>query len=260
VTTTTRPRRPPIDPRIRERRIEVSRDQGRRRLRILIALLAVIGVVASVGAATRSTLLDVDHIVIAGLGHTDSRAVVRAARLDRHRLMIDLHADQMRRSIERLPWIASAHVERQWPATVRIDVRERVAVASVAAKRGGWVLADRRGRVLVQQAGEPVAGLPRILGGLPAGGAGSTVARPVIDALKVAASLPPELLPRVPSVSLTTEGIELRLLPSGVVKLGSTAQLVAKLDAVVTMLQRTNLTGLAVLDVRVPTAPVLTRG
>lgn len=256
--TTTRSR-PPIDPRIRERRIEVSRRQGRRRLTVLLAILTVVGVLLLLVAATRSSLLDVDHIVIAGLNHTGADDVVHAARLDHHRLMIDVHADVMSRRIDRLPWVDRSHVDRGWPGTVRVTIRERVAVASLPAGGGGWALADRRGRVLARQA-QPGTGLPQVTGGPPAGAVGSTVAGPNLDALAVAAALPTELRPKVPAVLLSPEGIELKLVPIGVAKLGSTDQLTAKLDAVITMMQRANLEHLAVLDVRVPSAPVLTRG
>ncbi|MBA3655363.1 MAG: hypothetical protein H0W70_14365 [Actinobacteria bacterium] len=43
-------------------------------------------------------------------------------------------------------------------------------------------------------------------------------------------------------------------------KLGGRDQLTAKLDAVVTVLERADLARLSVLDVRVPGTPVLTRG
>lgn len=257
-TTTRRRPRPNIDPRIRERRIEVKRRQGRRRLRILVALLSVVLAVAAAAGATRSPLLDVDHVVIAGAQHTTAPAVLGAAALDHHRFMIDAHADRMQRAIARLPWVEHVAVERQWPATVHITLQERVAVASVPANGGGWALADQYGRVLARQAG-PAAELPQIQGGAPAGTEGSTLAKPVIDALAVAAALMPELRPRAPVVAITPDGLELRLVPSGVARLGSVDQVVAKLDAVLTVLDHANTAGLVVLDVRVPGAPVLTR-
>jgi hypothetical protein len=109
-TTTKGRARPRIDPRIRERRIEVKRREGRRRLRVLVALLAVVLVVCAVGAATRSPLLDVDHVIISGANHTPVPAVMHAAGLDRHRLLIDVHADHINGAIGRLPWIASVTV------------------------------------------------------------------------------------------------------------------------------------------------------
>jgi cell division protein FtsQ len=256
--TRTRARRPPIDPRIRERRQEVTRSQGRRRLRILLVLLGVVLLVAAAAGATRSPLLDVDRVLITGAQHTSVPDVLRASGFDRPRAMIDVQADESARRLRRLAWVGNAHVERKWPSTIHITLDERVAVASVPANGGGWAAADAHGRVLARQAA-PLPGLPQIAGGIPAGEPGTLTARPVIEALAVAAALPADLRPKTPIIGVTPEGVELRLLPAGVAKLGSTDQLDAKLDAVLTVLQRANVTNLAVLDVRVPGVPVLTR-
>jgi cell division protein FtsQ len=245
-------------PRIRERRNEVKRREGRRRLRILMALLAAVILLTAAGAVTRSPLLDVDQVVIAGAQHTSVNDVLRAGGLNRHRLMVDVRAAQMSRAIARLAWVDRVRVERHWPGKVRITLRERVPVASVPGAGGGWAIADATGRVLARQATAPPE-LLQVAGGLPAGPPGSIVARPVIDALAVAAAVPAELRRRAPVIAIADDGLELRLVPSGVAKLGNRDHVAAKLDAVLTVLDHANIAGLAVLDVRVPGAPVLTR-
>src|SRR2546425_13070643 len=111
VSTRTRAK-PAMDPRIRERRNEVKRREGRRRLRILMALLAAVIVLTAAGAVTRSPLLDVDHVVIAGAQHTSVNEVLRAGGLNRHRLMVDVRAAHMSRAIARLAWGDRVRVER----------------------------------------------------------------------------------------------------------------------------------------------------
>ena len=260
MSTATRQKTPlRVDPRIRERRIEVARRQGRRRLRILLVILAVMLTSITAAAATRSSVLDVDRVMIAGARHTGVPDILAAARLDRHRLMVDVHADAMIRELNKLPWVSSADVDRRWPATVRIKIRERVPVASVNAAGGGWALVDRTGRVLAKQGG-PAADLPQVIGGPPGGVPGTVLAPAVRDAVVTAAALPDALRPRAPVVAVGAEGVELHLKPTGVAKLGSIDRLAAKLDAVLTVLERANVANLAVLDVRVPSAPVLTRG
>ena len=66
--TEDRPRvaRPPIDPRIRDRRIEVIREAGRRRLRVTLVIASAIVVVGLAYLTVRSPLLDVDHIQVTG--------------------------------------------------------------------------------------------------------------------------------------------------------------------------------------------------
>ena len=50
------PPRPPMDPTLRQRRIEVRREEGRRRLRPLLFALGVLGAMALVWALTYSSL------------------------------------------------------------------------------------------------------------------------------------------------------------------------------------------------------------
>jgi hypothetical protein len=85
------------------------------------------------------------------------------------------------------------------------------------------------------------------------------VAPAVLDGLSVAGALPAALRPRVAAVRVAATGVELTLLPRGIARLGDARDLAAKLDAVLTVLERASVANLAVLDVRVPSAPVLTR-
>ena len=258
MTTPTRSR-PPVDPRMRDRRIEVKRREGKRRLRILATLLSVVVIVAVFGLATRSPLLDVDQVLITGATNTPSRTVLVASGLDHHRQMIDAHTARMARAIDRLPWVDRVVVERQWPATIRITIKERVPVASVAATGGGWAMVDVHGRVLAHRPA-PVADLTQVAPGGPTAGAdGTPLPRQLLDAVKVAGAIPEALRARAPVVAVGPEGLELRLLPSGVARLGNADGLTAKLDSVLTVLDHANIDRLAVLDVRVPAAPVLTR-
>ena len=67
-----------IDPRIRERRIEVRRQAGRRRLRMLLVVSSVLSAAGLVFLTVTSPLLDVDRIRITGTQHVTVEQV-RAA-------------------------------------------------------------------------------------------------------------------------------------------------------------------------------------
>ena len=56
-----------IDPRLRKRRIAVRRAEGRRRLRVLGAIVLVAGIGVACWFATQSRLLDLAHVEIAGV-------------------------------------------------------------------------------------------------------------------------------------------------------------------------------------------------
>ena len=248
-----------VHPRFRRRRIEVTREEGRRRLRILVASLAVAAAVAGVVGATRSPLLDVDGVDLRGASHTSPADVAAATGLDRHPLMVEVDPTGVARRVEALPWVLRARVSRSWPGTVRVDVVERVAVAVVPAGAGRWALADGSGRILAVGPERP-PDLPLVPSGQASPAPGSTAA-PARGALRLAAALPPAVRSRVSDVvEAPGSGLELRLRPpGGIVRLGAADQLEAKLAAVRTVLEEVDLTGLNVLDVRVPASPVLTR-
>jgi len=248
----------PIDPRIRRRQIDVLRAAGRRRLRLVIAGLVTIALVAAVWGATRSPLLDVDRIVIEGATHSGDAAVRAVAAIHRGRAMTDVDRVGAARRVSRLPWVLRTDVIREWPATVRIQVLERSATAVTQQDGAGWVLVDRVGRVLAP-APSPPPGLVIIDGVPPAGAPGTRLALTAHDPLEVAAQLPPGLAPRVERVTLGASGVELLLKPQGVVRIGDATAVADKLRAAQTVLAAVDGRTVANLDVRIPATPVLTR-
>ncbi len=250
-----------VDPRIRARRIAVRRDEGRQRLRRVSILGVVLAVVLGVYGVVHSPILDVDRIVVVGNSHTDGASVLRASGIHRHRAVVDVDESKAQTGIEALPWIATAIVSRQFPGTVRITVTERTVVGAAAGRNGTIALVDRASRVLSEVAAVPEGIL--VLDGVSApGGPGTQAEGDLGDVLTVASQVPPSVRAMVAGVRRTATGLELRLRGSGIVLLGSASELPAKLLATATVLQQVKLDNpnLAVLDVRVPSAPSLTRG
>lgn len=249
----------PIDPRIRERREAVRRDEGRRRLRFLIAAAGVVAVAALGYGVTRSPLLDVDTIRVRGAANTTPAAVAVAGGLDRHPQLTDFDAAAIAARIERLPWVARATVVRHWPGTVEVSILERTPVVAVPAGGGGWASVDATGRV-VELTADPPPGMARIETATGAPAPGDRVDAATRGAVAVVQALPASLLTRVSTVRVVPEAdIELVLDGGPLVRLGPPTELRSKLVALTTLVQRTNLRGVRVVDVRVPTAPVLTR-
>lgn len=247
-----------IDPRIRQRRNDVLRREGRRRLRHLTAAAAVVAVAAGAVVATRSPLLDVDYVDVRGAEHTPRAELLQVTGLDGSPLLIDLSTDEVARRARRLPWVAEARAQKEWPATVRLEVKERVATATLPGENGQWVLVDDGGRILEALPQRP-AEVPAVTGLAPAGAPGSSVGAAAVGSLQVAASLPAEVRPRVAEVVAVGGEVELKLLPLGTVRLGPPDLLRAKMEALATMITKVDLRRLQVLDLRVPSAPVLTR-
>lgn len=249
-----------MDPRIRRRRVEVRRHEGRRRLRILVGCVAVAGVATAAVGAGRSPLFDVDYVDVRGADRTPRLAVVAAGRLTGHPAMLDVDTATVARRVEALPWVGEATATREWPGTVRVDVVERRPAAVLPAGEGRWALADVTGRVLAVGPDKP-PGLP-VIGNVPAPGEpGTTLGRAAEPSLEVAASLSPELRSRIADVAAVEGGeVELQLVPpGGVVRLGPPVDLEEKLRVLATVLARADLAGLVSIDVRVPSAPALTR-
>lgn len=250
---------PEVDPRMRARRIAVRRSDARKRLHRVIAFTTAMGVLAVAMLVVRSPLLDVDRISVTGADHTGVDAVRAASGIRRHMPMIDVDTGAARANLLALPWVADVSVTRHWPATVEVRIRERVAVAIEPAGQGGFALLDVTGRVLGVEAAPP-GGLPQLAGLPPAGAPGTSGGPESAPALGVASSLPASLRPRVVTVVVVEGGaVDLRLADAGVVHLGPPDQLQAKLLAALTVLEQVDLTDVCTIDVRVPTAPSLTR-
>lgn len=250
-----------MDPRIRRRRVEVRRQEGRHRLRVLVAVTTVVALGCGGWAATGSPLLDLDRMVVDGTIHTAPDEARSASGLHLGQALLDVDEGAAARRVEALPWVQRATVERRWPGEVRIRLVEREAVAVTASEAGGAALVDGTGRVLAWLEAAP-PGLAVLTGLAPAGPAGSALSSEGLAALSVAAALPPELRPRTAGVAPADGGrgeVEIRLAPEGSVRLGPPVDLDRKFDAIRAVLAQADLRNLAVLDVRRPDSPVLTR-
>lgn len=254
----TRPSVSRMDPRIHRRRAAVLRHEGRRRFHALLSAFAVVGLALTAVGATRTPLLDVDYVDLQGAEHTSRPALLRATGLDRHPQLIDVKTSEVVRRVESLPWVATATAAKAWPRTVRISVTERAAVATAPVKGGGWALLDRTGRVLEVQPTRR-ADIVGVAGTEVTAKPGQSIGPAARDALAVAAAVPAHLHDRVREVTAVGGEVELQLAPAGLVRFGPPEQIALKVQTLETMLAKADLRRLAVLDIRAPSAPVLTR-
>jgi cell division protein FtsQ len=222
--------------------------------RILAAVAAVLLFTGATWTTTRSSLLDVDHIEVSGGSIVSSAEAMAGAGLRNGQPMVSVDGAAAERRLRRLPWVDTATVERAFPNTVRIHVTERVAVAAAARPAGGWALLDRGGRVLAEQPDRP-AGLPQVngAGGTPAPGENLDTARPALD---VVAALPEAIRREIHTVNLDGEAVTLHM-GTREIRFGPPTQLAAKVAALGVLLERVGSRSVAVLDVRVPQAPVV---
>ncbi len=246
------------DPRLRARRVEVRRVEGRRRLRRVLALGAVVGAVVLVLSVLHSPLLAARDVTVVGASRTGRQAILAVTGLERHPPLVDVSPAADEAALRRLPWVRTAVVRRSWPSGVEIVVTERLPVAEVPLSGGSYALVDPTGRVLEDTAAR-VGELPLVTGTAYVPPPGRWLPAASSPAIAVAGALPVADLARVATVvGLPGGDADLRLVSGQTVVLGAASGLGAKMTALTTVLDRVALRGIVTIDLRVPADPVLT--
>jgi cell division protein FtsQ len=267
VSTTTRPgppkpanKRTPIDPRISARRTAIAREQGRRRLWVVVSLAAVATLGACVWFLLHSPLFSARALTVTGAVHETAAQVEAAAGLSTHPPLMDVHAGAAALAIERLPWVRAASVSTHWPDGVRITVSERVPKLEMAVATGTWAELSADGRVLAVGPARP-PGLVLIIGPTPPGPTGTFLGAADQAGIRVASTLPLSFAGQVTAVRVEPGGwVQLAMTTPIVVNIGTATQLRAKYEDVSAILAGATLHTGAVIDVSVPGAPTVTGG
>lgn len=166
----------------------MRREEGRRRLRVLVACSGAAAVVCLFAGSLWTPLFKVRHVRVtfaaenaaaqpaAGAPQMTVHEVLVAAGLVRQHLMIDVNAAATARRLDAVPALGSARVAVDWPGTVKISVvvrRPVVQVPLTPAQGSGqqanvarWATIDATGRVLSVSA-SAAPGLPVLYGAGP---------------------------------------------------------------------------------------------
>jgi cell division protein FtsQ len=241
-----------INPRIRERRIEVQREAGRRRLRVLLVVTSMLSAAGLIFLAVTSPLLDVDSIRVAGARHVTA-AQVRAAsgvHVHDHLLFVDTAAVAHR--LERIAWVEHATVKRDLPGTLKITVVE-YSPAAYLRVAGGVMLVAATGHVIALAHTAP-AHTVEVRGVRHAPGAGQMLSPP--DAAGVVARLPAALASRIAAVDVSGSGFTLDLAGGGEIRLGDTSALDAKAASAQAVIAHLGAAPFSYIDVSTPDRPV----
>ncbi|MGB7052927.1 MAG: FtsQ-type POTRA domain-containing protein [Acidimicrobiales bacterium] len=252
----------PIDPRIRERRIDVARRRGRRRLAWVCAGAGVVAAAGIVLAALHTPWMSAQVLMVTGRHpNTPTAAIDAAAGLDGHPPLIDVDPGSVAARIERLPYVAGAEVRRQWPDGVQIRVTERVPAVQMAGPKTGWSILDAHGRtlgVVPSPAGLVVLVVLGPSGDVPPAPVGQALGQRAAAGLSVCHSLPPAFAGQVVTVTEAADATVSLYLNSGLtVLLGTTVDLTAKYEDVAAIIAHASLTGAKTIDVTVPQSPTV---
>ena len=247
-----------INPRIQERRIEIIRAKGKRRLRILLTV--VLSVLLSLAAVliSKSSLLDVDEVVVVGADSELEELIVAIANIPKSKPILEVDTQSIMERIKRIPNVKGAKVSRSFGGKVTISVTLRKP-SVLLSNLGEWFLVDLDGRVL-ERVSElpPNLEYPIVEGNFDDLKVGEWVPEQALYTIELAANLPSVLLADISFVS-TNEGIELMLFGEGKILFGDNEALESKILAASTILEQVDLAELIHIDVRTPDKPVLCR-
>lgn len=243
-----------VDPRLRQRRIDVARAEGRRRLRRAVVLVVLAVVFAIAIAVAFSPLLDVDRIEVGGATRTSVGAVLDAGGLELGSPLITFDASAVAEGVATLAWVSEVTVDRSWDGTIAITIVEREPVAALIAGDDA-VLVDRHGQVLAEVGSAP-ASLPTITAVLDGPTPGDRVDAELLPLLVLAARIVDDL-DLDPGVLQYDDGDVMWVVPDvGRIRFGGVTDLDAKLIALGTVLGRLDGVIGGELDLRVPSTAV----
>jgi cell division protein FtsQ len=250
-----------IHPRIWSRRVEVTRELGKKRLRIALIMVSVVALCALGYGSLHSPLFSARDLKVTGAVHTPAAQVLGVSGLVKHPPLVDIDAQKMQRLIESLPWIESAAVRVHWPDSVTVEVKERKAVGAVerVSPNGahGWTLVDGSDRVLAVSGSAP-AGLVRLTVPATPGAPGSYLAWADRAAVVVAATLPRSISSRTVSVDQPASGsVSLQLTGGLTAVLGAPVDLSDKYQALASVLSGAALASGDFINVTVPQTPTV---
>ena len=258
-----------VDPRMKARRIAVIRAEGRRRLRVLAVVLGIVLLAAAAWGISRTPLLDVDRITVTGADQAQVARILEDSNVSVGLPMLFLDVDEAQRSVAALPWVKSAQVWRDWPATVRVTVEPRVPAAAVPASAGRTALIDANGYVIrwgpeppaaphVFDAAEAVQ-VPHV--SVPFSGRLGDIHTDADGPLAVVAAMPEDLRAWVSTVTLEADSdrMGLALVGGATVVLGEPVLIDDKISALRAMLATADLECVTTIDVTMPDIATVTR-
>ena len=110
---------------------------------------------------SHSSLSSARTVVIAGAVQTPRSEILAVTGLDREPPLIDVDTGAMQRRLERLAWVGSSSVRREWPRRSRSRSSRGRRSRRRGSRAGGDALLDATGRVLADESSRPSSPSPR---------------------------------------------------------------------------------------------------
>lgn len=271
----SRSRRSNSADRFTERRHEIRKQRGARRLRwvaglALVALLAVAAI-----AIANSPALAVDKVTVNGVDRDRAEQVYRASRLEAGLPLLDVDTAAASSSVRELPWVRTAEVERGWNGTVVINVEPRQILFALATPdQAEFVAVDSEGIQIARLSaaevtasplasastvGDPAEGVPLIHGLVVNPDPGAIAPPEAALAINFLVAVPDSVRSVVREAEVVDQTLQIHLMSGGVALFGDSRLLGAKFQALETILNQVDLACLETVDISAPTAPSVTR-
>lgn len=137
-----------MDKRVRERRRSISRERGRKRVGIVIALAGMVVVIGLFLWLRSSDVFAVKHVIATAVEHITEQQIAQATLEARGVSLLRLSTDAIERRLNALPYVRSAEVYRSFPSTLEVRLVEYEPAARLRATDGTTWLVSSDGRVL----------------------------------------------------------------------------------------------------------------
>jgi cell division septal protein FtsQ len=255
---------PGVDPRMRARRIQVRRDEGRRRLRWAVIGGAGVAVLLGAGLVLESPFFAVNDVEVTGAVYTDPARLAEVVDDLDGSTLLGADLGKAEATLAADPWVKRVRVERRLLRGVRIEIVERIPVTTYMGEDQRWRVLDAEGKVMAvldPPGSKPVDPLELTLATPgPDLEPGATAPAALAGAAGVVPRLPSDLRSRTCSLAVSEQGrLQLHLCDGFVIDLGSPDRLRDKLVTTIFVLNtRTEeVEASSGLDVGDPERPVL---
>jgi cell division protein FtsQ len=253
-----------MDERIKERRREVGRSRGRRRLAVLVGAVTIVLIAVALVWLGSSDVFAVRYVSVPVGEHVPVGALRTVLAPASGHNLLRISTSDLEEALSAIPWVKAAKVYRRFPDSLEVTLEEHSPVAEVRDPEGvDWLLAED-GTVLEQV--DPTAlPLPRIVvEGDIRPRAGGVVPTRVVEGIPLALRLQNgelwavEAMP-VDFISVGAAGdMVVRLAGGGEIRLGDTDDLEEKFTVAHEIIDLYLKEGkeLEYVDVTVPSRPV----
>ena len=226
-----------IEPKLRQRRAAVHKARGRKRLRWVVAVFAVLILVVAGLAVLGSSVFSIETVSVSDAVYSrDELQPIIDDLTGEPTLRADTGGFEER--IERIPWVEEARVDTKFPDSASIEIRERVPAATFQGGDSRFRVIDSEGRVLDVVDGQPVDFMLVRSENPPSPEAGEFAPAGFVAAAAMARALTPSVRPITEVIDVANDGSDVRLALTGgtEVRLGSGDDLVDKLARLETVI------------------------